>query len=240
VHASWDEFYNYTDTIHDFIDGLIDTVGKEGTIVMPAYPLLRKKSSVFDISRTPTAAGLIAEEFRKYPGVLRSVNRHSACALGPNAAYLVNEHQFSTTSWDEKSPYFKLGEIHAKVFSFGLGSKFVGTIMHVADSMLRTKHPYFQQFFTKKLESEYRLIDKSTITTETLIAADDFELFFTYRGHSRVIKKNYAKEKYKRTRLSNLTINFYDANYFIKHTIDLASKGIVVYIKPDPKQFFRK
>lgn len=239
LHSSWDEFYNYTDTIHDFIEGLIDTVGTEGTIVMPAYPLLRKSNSVFDLRTTPTAAGLIAEEFRKYPGVIRSINRHSVCALGPNAEYLVNEHKFSITSWDEHSPYYKLGNVYAKVFSIGLGSSFVGTIMHVADSILRTKYEYFEQFFTKKISTVYRLHDKSIIKLESLIAEDDFELFFTNRYHSKIIRKYYQKDKFQRCRFSNLTVNQYDANYFINQTIKLASKGIVVYSIPNPKKYFK-
>ncbi len=240
VHASWDEFYNFNGTIKEFIDGLIEVVGTEGTIVMPSYPFLRKNSSIFDLIRTPTAAGLIAEEFRKYPGVIRSVNRHSVAALGPNATYLTNEHQFSETSWDEKSPYFKLGQIHAKVFTFGLGSKFVGTIMHVADSVMRTQHPYFEQFFTSKLVSKFRLQNQSVITTESLTAADDFNMFFTYNRHSRIINKYYSRSMYNRTRYSNLTINSYDADYFIERTIELAKSGIVVYSKPDPKPFFTR
>lgn len=238
VHSSWDEFYNYEGTIHDFINCLIDVIGSEGTLVMPSYPLLRKKTSVFDLLTTPTAAGLIAEEFRKYPGVLRSINIHSVCALGPNAFYLIKDHQDSITSWDENSPYYKLGEIDAKVFSFGLGTKFVGTIMHVADSVLRNQLVYFNQFFKKEQTLEFRLLNRTMITTNTLVFDDNFKLYFTDSNHSKIINKYYSNDKFKRTRLSNLTINQYDAKYFINRSIELAKKGIVVYTLPDPKKYF--
>ncbi len=94
---------------------------------MPAYPLLRNENSIFDVRNTPTGAGLIAEEFRHYPGVKRSLNRqHSVCALGPMSDFLLGEHHLSKTCWDEKSPYYKLGEINAIVFTLGLGKVFVG------------------------------------------------------------------------------------------------------------------
>ncbi len=237
VHSSWDEFYNYEGSIHDFINCLIGVVGAEGTLVMPSYPLLRKTTSIFDLRRTPTAAGLIAEEFRNYPGVLRSINLHSVCALGPNADYLIADHQFSVTSWDEKSPYYRLGELNAKILSFGMGTRFVGTIMHVADSVLRTKLLYFDQFFQKNRSVVFRLFDDKVITTTTIVSDDNFKLFFTERRHSKIINKYYSRDHFKRTRLSNLTINQYDAKYFINRTIELALKGIVVYTRPDPKEF---
>lgn len=240
VHASWDEFYNYNGTITEFINALIEQVGSEGTIAMPSYPLLRKKTSVFDLHKTPTAAGLIAEEFRKYPFVLRSINLHSVAALGPNAEFLTKDHSFSLTSWDEMSPYYRLGQINAKVLTFGLGNKFVGTIMHVADSVLRTKLPYFEQFFKKKREVTFRLQDSSCVKTEILTQDDNFKLYFTEANHSKIINKYYLKNKFKRTRFSNLTINQYDANYFITRSIELAYKGIVVYTLPNPKKYFKK
>jgi aminoglycoside 3-N-acetyltransferase len=207
---------------------------------MPSYPLLRKKTSVFDLYKTPTAAGLIAEEFRKYPSVLRSINLHSVSALGPNAEFLTKDHMFSLTSWDEMSPYYRLGQINAKVLTFGLGNKFVGTIMHVADSVLRAKLPYFEQFFKKKQEVTFRLKDTSLVKTEILTKDDDFKLYFTDAHHSRIINKYYLKDKFIRTRFSNLTINQYDANYFITRSIELAYKGIVVYTLPNPKKYFKK
>ena len=239
VHASWDEFYNYNGSIKDFINALIEQVGPEGTIAMPSYPLLRKKTSVFDLYKTPTAAGLIAEEFRKYPSVFRSINLHSVSALGPNAEFLTKDHMFSLTSWDEMSPYYRLGQINAKVLTFGLGNKFVGTIMHVADSMLRTKLPYFEQFFKKKQEVTFRLQDTSLVKTEILTQEDNFKLYFTNAHHSRIINKYYSKDKFKRTRFSNLTINQYDTKYFINRSIELAYEGIVVYTLPNPKKYFK-
>jgi aminoglycoside N3'-acetyltransferase len=232
IHSSWDEFYNYTGTINDFIDGIINYIGKEGTLLMPAYPLLRKPNSVFDICKTPTVASLIAEEFRNYPGVKRSVNIHSVCALGPLSDYLINEHHLSVTSWDEKSPYYKLANVNGIVLTFGLGKYFVGTTMHCADSILREESPYFAQFFTKKITYKFRLQDDSIYEQECLIGSDDFRYFFTDKSHNRFVSSYFDKTKYKKTRLSNLTINYYDADHVISRTIQYGRIGKTVYLKP--------
>tara|TARA_R110002073_G_scaffold322276_2_gene498824 strand:+ start:6793 stop:7695 length:903 start_codon:yes stop_codon:yes gene_type:complete len=239
IHSSWNEFYNYRGTINEFIEAVLSEIGKDGTLAMPAFPYLRNKKSIFNIKRTPTLAGLIAEEFRKYPGVKRSVSMHSVCALGPMADFLTNEHQFSKTYFDEKSPYYKLSKINALVFTFGLGKYFVGTIMHCADSILSKDYPYFRQFFQKKTTNKYQLQDKSFIEQECFIPSDDFSYFFTNRSHNRVIRNYFDSSKYKRLKLSNLSINCYDANYFINKAIELGKKGIVVYTRPNPKKYFK-
>lgn len=239
IHSSWGEFYNYNGTTKEFIQAVLNVIGKKGTLAMPAFPFLRNKNSVFNIKRTPTLAGLIAEEFRNYPGVKRSINMHSVCALGPMADFLISEHQFSNTSFDEKSPYYKLSKINAIVFTFGLGKYFVGTIMHCADSVLSKDFPYFSQFFQKKTTYKYQLEDKSFLEQECLTNSDDFSYSFTNKSHNRVIRNYFDSSKYKRLKLSNLSINCYDANYFINRAIELGKKGIVVYTRPNPKEYFK-
>lgn len=247
IHSSWGEFYNYNGTIKEFIQSVLNVIGKEGTLAMPAYPFLRNKNSIFNIKRTPTLAGLIAEEFRNYPGVKRSISMHSVCALGPLSDFLTNEHQFSNTYFDEKSPYFKLSKINALVFTFGLGKYFVGTINHCTESILSKDYPYFSQFFTKKITNKYQLEDNSILEQECFTSSDDFS--FSIGGYTdgsitntslnRVIKNYFDSSKYKRLKLSNLTINCYDANYFINRAIELGKKGIVIYSRPNPKEFFK-
>jgi aminoglycoside 3-N-acetyltransferase len=238
IHSSWDEFYNYTGTIDDFLEAMLSEIGVGGTLAMPAYPLLRRPESIFDIARTPTGAGLLAETFRNYPGVKRSVNMHSVCAVGPMSDYLLDEHRWSITCWDEKSPYYKLSKINAIIFCFGLGRYFVGTAMHCADSVLRQEVPYFTQFFKKQVTLKYRLQNQSVIEQVCLTGSDDFKYYFTNRSHNRLVSRYFDKNRYRKTRLSNLTINMYDAEYIINRTIELGRQGITVYLKPDPKKYF--
>ena len=67
IHASMKEFYNYEGTAKDLIDKIIDAIGPEGTLMMPAFPikcLANKDEYVFDVHKDPTGAGFLAEEFR--------------------------------------------------------------------------------------------------------------------------------------------------------------------------------
>ena len=52
IHSSWGEFYNYNGTTKEFIQAVLNVIGKKGTLAMPAFPFLRNKNSVFNISDT--------------------------------------------------------------------------------------------------------------------------------------------------------------------------------------------
>lgn len=71
----------------DVFDALADAVGDEGAILMPAFTYCFKKKSgesrAFDRERSPAVVGALAEEFRGYPGVVRTSSpTHSFSLFG--------------------------------------------------------------------------------------------------------------------------------------------------------------
>lgn len=237
IHSSWDEFYNYEGTPETFIDMVLDLIGEEGTLLMPSYPLIRKKGGTFSIKTTPTLAGLLPEVFRNYKKIERSLDYHSVAAFGKLAKYLTESHVYSESSWDENSPYYKLADVKAKVFSLGLGKHHVGTIMHCADSILRREYEYFDLFFKKNAKINIKKENGEIITKNYLTKEDDFYYSFTEKSHWGVVKKYFDPGKYKIDKLSNLNITMFDAEYVVHRAIELGRKGIVVYTDPDPKKY---
>jgi len=233
IHSSWDEFYNFKGTPKEFIEAIMNEIGEEGTLLMPSYPLIQlSENQIFDIKRTPTGAGLIAEFFRRYPNVKRSINIHSVCALGPMADFFLTDHQFSTTCWDEKSPYYKISLTNTLIFSFGLGNSYLPTSYHCAESILREEIPYFKQFFTKRINTRFKLIDNKVIEIESLTSSEDFIRIHSKQSINRIIRRYFDKTKYERTQISNLIILKYDAKYLVSKMIELGKQGKTVYIKP--------
>lgn len=101
------------------IDALLDTVGEEGTLVMPAFSDNMKEA--FDPENTKSDVGLISEVFRKRKGVLRSYHpTHSVCALGKNAEYITGDHQFSRTPCGRDTPFYKIKELDGKIILLGV------------------------------------------------------------------------------------------------------------------------
>lgn len=247
IHSSMKEFYNYQGTGEELIRKIIAYLGPEGTLVMPAYPkstfsTLSKKclledykgiddAIMFDAKTTPTEAGYLAEVFRKMEGVKRSINiQHSACAIGKYADFLLSEHHLCRTCWDEKSPYYKLTLVNAKVFAFGL-PYFLTTTIHCTDSLLRTKYDYFAQFFNREIKYNYRDSEGNIGTHQMLVNSIERK-----RDKRRMVKLYFDKKEFHVSRLSNLRIERVDAKYTHELFMKLANQGIVMYSVPDPRK----
>lgn len=231
VHCAMNNFYNYTGTAKELIDKIIEYIGEEGTLCMPSYPPVKEDPEVpFDVRNDRTAAGYLAETFRHYPGVKRSMNKlHSVCALGKHAEFLISEHQFSKVCFDEKSPYYKLALVGGKSFSLGLPKYYIGTIEHVTEGLLYTEIKYFNDKFTTPLTFKYINYEGKTESHVMLAKAKQPYV----RTHStKLVDENFAPEYYDRVRLSNIWINMFDANYCVNHLTELARKGKTIYKSP--------
>lgn len=246
IHSSMKEFYNYQGTGKELIEKIIDYLGPEGTLVMPAYPknfsslpdkcLMKNYKGInnpimFDAKMTPTGAGYLPEVFRKMEGVKRSINiQHSACAIGKYADYLLSEHHLCKTCWDEKSPYYKLTLVNAKVFSLGL-PYFLTTTIHCTDSLLRTKYDYFAQFFNKEIKYNYKDSEGNIGTHQMLTVSIERR-----RDKKKMVKRYFDKNEFHVSKLSNLRIERVDAKYTHELFMKLANQGIVMYSIPNPKK----
>src|SRR5690554_534957 len=244
IHSSMTEFYNYKGTGVELIDKIIEVIGEEGTLMMPAYPkdkskLMRSTQADnnidFDVNNTPSGAGYLTEVFRTYPGVQRSINlQHSVCAYGKLAEFFTSEHHLSITAWDEKSPYYKMSQMKTLVFALGL-PYFLGTMIHCTESILQSKYKYFQLFFTKEKECKYKDVDGNIKTYRYLT-----HNFARRRSKKKIIKKYFDKNEFKNTTISNLRIEMVDAKYTLDLFLQLAEKGITMYSVPSPKPYLNK
>ncbi len=141
------------------IEALIECVGEEGTILMPAqswknldpetgvhgdadetdWDRIRENWPAYDKEITPTnTMGAVAEMFRSWPGALRSNHpARSVAAWGKNAEYLTKDHDLSNIFGDA-SPIGKLYELDGKVLLIGVDYD-KNTSIHLAD--VRAEYP---------------------------------------------------------------------------------------------------
>lgn len=238
IHSSMTEFYNFTGTAKELIDGILEEIGENGTLIMPAYPQVFQNFDNevdFDVLRSPSGAGYLTEVFRKYPGVKRSINLyHSVCAYGKLSKFFVSEHHLSLTNWDKHSPYYKMSQMNTLVFSFGL-PYFLGTIIHCTESLLRTEYQYFNLFFKKKIEYKFR-DSNGNIGKHQFLTHD----FVRRRSKKKIIKKYFAKNEFKKSKISNLNVEMVDAKYTLDLYLKLARQGITMYSVPSPKTYLNK
>ena len=141
------------------VDALLETVGADGTIVMPTqswknldpetgvhweepkewWQIIRDNWPAYDKRITPTnTMGAVAECFRTYPGTLRTDHpARSVSANGKNAEYITSHHDLSDI-FGETSPLGKLYELDASVLLIGVGYD-KNTSIHLAD--VRAEYP---------------------------------------------------------------------------------------------------
>ncbi len=104
------------------IDALIEAVGKEGTIMMPAFSgfTQSKAKIVFDARSTESKTGIITEIFRKMDGVKRSLHPiSSVCAYGKNAEFIVKGHEKHLRFFEEDTPFHKLMQLNGDIVLLG-------------------------------------------------------------------------------------------------------------------------
>ena len=192
VHTSLKSFGFVCGGAQIVIEALLETVGKNGTVMMPTqswknldplagvhweepeewWDLIRENWPAYDKNITPTnTMGAVAEMFRKWPGAVRSDHpARSFAALGKNAEYLVNNHDLSDI-FGETSPLAKLYALDGKVLLLGAGDD-KNTSIHLAD--VRAEYP------GKRYANESSAIlvngKREWVTYNTLVVdGEDFE-----------------------------------------------------------------
>ncbi len=237
IQSRWAEFYNCDSSPAELVEEILKVIGPEGTLAMACIPAI-KEGKLFNVKRTPTNCGLLAETFRRFPCVKRSINiHHSVCAIGAKADYLISEHHLGETPWDKKSPYYKLVELNALVFGFGLGKYWVGTIIHCVDSLLKDEVPYYHDMFFPE-KTEYKYIDYDGL--EKSYWNYDMPQTGPKKRIGSLILNNRIAKKYLHGRfnqVSNLQITCYDANEVVPTLVALGRKGIDSYWTPSKKGY---
>ncbi len=154
VHTSLSKIGYVCGGAQTIIEALTETVGEEGTIMMPTqswknldpedgvhwtveeeyWQMIRDNWPAYDKRITPTnTMGAVSEMFRSWPGAIRSDHpARSVAAWGNHAEYLVSNHDLSNIFGDG-SPIGKLYELDGDVLLIGVGYD-KNTSLHLADA----------------------------------------------------------------------------------------------------------
>ena len=238
IHSSWRHLNSGNFTCTQLIRTLQNLIGDTGTLAMPAFPpaSMQKPGVVFDVKRMPSGGGLLTDCFRRYRGVVRSINlNHSVCALGPNAEFLTRDHHRSETSWDGFSPYYRLRDIeNAWIVGLGVGHRLkVATSLHCVESILWKENEYFRRLFADEVCYHYK-----TTTGET-----GHHCYRTRIGqiYTPKLAKYYAPDELVEDTIDGLEVYAIRARTLIDKAIALGREGKTMYVWPVPfPWYFRR
>lgn len=89
------------------IEALIEAVGPEGTLLMPAMA----SEQPFRIESSPSTVGTITDVFRSYAGTTRSLHpTHSVAGIGPLVDQLIAGHIDQPTALGPQSPWGRMAQ----------------------------------------------------------------------------------------------------------------------------------
>lgn len=159
VHTSLSSLGYVCGGAQSVIEALMESVGGDGTIMMPTqswknldpstgvywqepeawWSAIREYIPAYDKRITPTnTMGAVSEMFRQWPGTLRSDHpARSVAAWGRYAQYLTENHDLSDIFGD-RSPIGRLYELDGYVLLVGVGYD-KNTSLHLADA--RAEYP---------------------------------------------------------------------------------------------------
>jgi aminoglycoside 3-N-acetyltransferase len=119
------------------IAALRESLGPDGTLVMPS--MSDDDEHPFDVKETPCLGmGVVADTFRRLPGVLRSDNPHAFAAAGPRAAEITAAHPLDVPHGFD-SPVGRVYELGGQVLLLGVGHD-ANTTVHLAENLVGVRY----------------------------------------------------------------------------------------------------
>lgn len=207
----------------------------EGTILMPTFPMNQMSeyyfadNPVFDVINTPSSMGKVSEQFRKMPGVKRSLHpSHSISAFGRNTNYFLDDHFRQMYPFNVNSPFYKLSEIEGKIILIGLKMGEALTNLHVIEDTIKNYNisVYKKNIYTARLidyeGKEHKVPLKiHDSNTSKKRKCDDLEHFF---NDDKIMKKGKIGDAY---------CMIFNAKKLNNRMIELYNEGITIY-NPTP------
>lgn len=131
VHTSYRAVRPVEGGPQGLIAALQDALGPDGTLVMPSWT--GDDDAVFDVSVTPAATdlGIVAEMFRRMPGIIRSDHPFAFAAAGPRAAQILAD-SLPLPPHIAESPVGRVHEADGQVLLLGVGHD-ASTTLHLAE-----------------------------------------------------------------------------------------------------------
>jgi aminoglycoside 3-N-acetyltransferase len=130
----------------ELVVGAIESViGPGGTLLMPAFSYSFARNEPFDVLKSPARVGMLAEWFRKRPGVKRTLDPiFSFSVKGPQASFLCSRR--AAECFGSNSVFAALHELNCKIVSLGCSLTQGGTFVHYVEKSYGVDYRYDKIF----------------------------------------------------------------------------------------------
>lgn len=142
AHSAFKSLGHVPGGIETLIQGFLQAIGTEGTLLMPALSWALRPPEIFNSRLTLTNVGAIPEYFRTRKGTSRSIHpTHSVCAVGRRTHELLDDHGLDYTPCGPHSPFHKVAETNGKIVMLGCGLS-PNTTIHALEEYVEPPYLY--------------------------------------------------------------------------------------------------
>jgi len=227
VHSDIKSFGRLATSDRDFllqnlVDAIKESVGNNGTIIMPTFTYNFFKSKPYDTTNSKSAVGVLTEYFRKQPDVSRTLHpTHCVAIFGRRKNEILS---VGKGTFDRDSIFGKLHKINCK-FIF-LGAPFrICTFIHYIENMHKVPYRYMKKFRGRIIA------DGKEYEDEFLVYCKYFFFFNTMLGlENHLLKKGMLKE----VKVGYGIISMIEANHLFDEGFKLLDKDIYFLVKNEP------
>lgn len=132
-------------TIDDVLDGILNILGSEGTLLLPLFNFSFTSGSPFDIEKTPSKMGVLTEVARCREEAVRTGHPvYSFCALGRKAKLFSGVDNYS--GYGANSPFAMLRELNGKIGVLDLPDQNSMTFYHHVEEMEQVSYRFHKNF----------------------------------------------------------------------------------------------
>jgi len=152
VHSSLAALGRVEGGAETVIEALLELVGPEGTLLMPAMG----GAPIFDVDETPSHVGSITDAFWRRPDVTRSIHpTHSVAGKGPLVEQILSEHLDQPTAIGPDSPWGRVAKLDNGYLLFIGVDQDRNTLLHTAEDIVNG--PYLSTY-TRDYYDEQRQV----------------------------------------------------------------------------------
>ncbi len=124
------------------IEALWDTIGPQGTLVLPTFTRAFTRKGTVDRDHTPSEMGVLTEYFRTLPGVRHTLHPyHRFSVLGPHADELVRSD--CPSSFGPGSPLHVMHRLGGKTLLFSVDWE-ICTFFHYVEEQFEVPYRYYE------------------------------------------------------------------------------------------------
>ncbi len=217
--------------LRDTIDALIESVGVDGTVVMPTFNWNYCKGEVFDPETSPSQVGVLTEIFRKRTGVLRSITPPwcTFATVGKLAEYIVSIK--GTSSFGSDSILEYLYEMNAKYVFLGCAFSEGAVHIHWLEERFEVPYRYWKQFkgqvrIRGELVKNVSYMYARRVDTDATINSNHLTTAFEKTGKVKVEKLGLGELKSFKTK------------DYVEFMIPYFEKDKLVVLQPDARKYY--